>query len=209
MSGKGVVYLLLGWGLLSHHRASAQSFSRVLDPALNATAKATACAWGDFNNDGHLDLFLADSTDRPSIIFVAQGNGTFAISALPDAWAAQGGSWGDFNNDGHLDLARTLLGITGGLYIHSNNGNGTFTADWITGLSVAPVWLDYGWDWVHITVGIGSVGIGSTSRLGLGPSGWDCPVGIGSTSKHSTNATLDRRLPFLIIASTWLGRPAS
>jgi hypothetical protein len=73
-------------------------------------------------------------------------HGTFAVSTLPDAWAAQGGSWGDFNNDGHLDLARTLLGITGGLYIHSNNGNGTFTADWIAGLSHGPIWLDYDLD---------------------------------------------------------------
>jgi FG-GAP-like repeat len=146
MPVKGVIaYLLLTSCLLSQRQAAAQLFVRVVHPALNATAKATACAWGDFNNDGNLDLFLANSTDRLSIIFVGQGNGTFAISTLPDPWT-QGGAWGDFNNDGHLDLVRTVSGIGGGLFIHSNNGNGTFTATRAASLSFAPMWVDYDLD---------------------------------------------------------------
>src|SRR5687767_7244900 len=145
IKGGPVVCLLLTLLLLNDPLAEAQTFSRVTDPPFTATAKATACAWGDFNNDGYLDLFVANSTDAPSFIFINRGSYGFVHSTLPDPWA-QGGAWGDFNNDGHLDLARTISGIGGGLVIHSNNGNGTFTAADVSHLSRAPVWVDYDLD---------------------------------------------------------------
>ena len=83
---------------------------------------------GDFTNNGHEDIvtFMSDGTIWTSL---GNGDGTFqapfeAASQLPStpAYAAVG----DFNNDGDLDLAVTFAD-SGGLYILTGNGDGTFT----------------------------------------------------------------------------------
>lgn len=69
-------------------------------------------AWGDFNNDGNLDLVVAgDKSDdrRSTLVYRNQGDGTFAeISAssdIVDVGTGASVAWGDFNGDGNLDLA--------------------------------------------------------------------------------------------------------
>lgn len=72
-------------------------------------------AWGDFDNDGWLDLYVVDAGDvlgnRLNTLYRNLGNGTFEDITIPagvGAVSAVGrhyaGSWGDFNNDGTLDL---------------------------------------------------------------------------------------------------------
>lgn len=70
-------------------------------------------AWGDFNGDGHPDLWTSNHSRRPAL-FLNSGDGTFvdiAEQIVPeDVWAvyfqhdAHGAAWADFDNDGDQDL---------------------------------------------------------------------------------------------------------
>lgn len=66
-----------------------------------------AAAWGDYDNDGRLDLVVT-SYDR-IYLFHNNGDGTFTdvshkagLDRFRGFWA--GASWGDYNRDGYLDL---------------------------------------------------------------------------------------------------------
>jgi len=79
-----------------------------------------SAAWGDYDNDGFLDLFTVFS-DGGALFYRNNGNGTFtkiSFASLGASW----GSWVDFDRDGFLDL------FVGGNqnYLYRNNGDGTF-----------------------------------------------------------------------------------
>ena len=78
--------------------------------------------WGDYDGDGDLDLFAANSGNlnkgnkeflgtRANLLYrnVDPGNGVFASAeveaGLADERFAMGAAWGDYDNDGDLDLA--------------------------------------------------------------------------------------------------------
>lgn len=68
---------------------------------------ANACAWGDYDNDGNLDLFV--TIFGKNRLYRNLGNQTFqdvsakaGIDRYEQYWA--GTAWGDYNRDGHLDL---------------------------------------------------------------------------------------------------------
>ena len=87
-------------------------------------------AWGDYDNDGDLDIVVIGYSSR---IFRNDGADTFTELAvgLPDAQSASV-AWGDYDNDGDLDIL--CAGLTKeGTHIfttsrvYRNNGDGTFT----------------------------------------------------------------------------------
>ncbi len=87
----------------------------------------SSVAWGDYDNDGDLDLLLAGwlgSSASPVTLLYRNSGGvlTNVSSGLPPVeFSAR---WGDYDRDGDLDM---LLSGSGGLSVHRNNGNGTFT----------------------------------------------------------------------------------
>jgi hypothetical protein len=93
-------------------------------------------SWGDFDDDGWLDLFVgsAYSSER-NYLFHNDRDGTFSLlddAAMPKIPSNQHGStWGDYDNDGHLDII-----VTAGnpeiahSMLYRNNGDGTFS--WTT-----------------------------------------------------------------------------
>jgi ASPIC and UnbV/FG-GAP-like repeat/Immunoglobulin domain len=116
------------------------TFTRVgAGTTLDGNHNSTAAAWGDYDNDGDLDLFVScggppgGSTGRPNLFYRNDGNGTFtSLTSLPandleyEGGPSNGCNWGDYDNDGWLDLfVANLAGKNDFLY--HNNGDGTFT----------------------------------------------------------------------------------
>ncbi len=109
------------------------TFIQVADIPLgaNGTSFQGFVAWGDYNNDGRLDLLVAAANSAKTSLFRNDGGGTFteissADSGLPDASGRPRAAWGDYDNDGYLDLAYRD-GSLNSARIYHNNGNGTFT----------------------------------------------------------------------------------
>jgi hypothetical protein len=64
--------------------------------------------WGDYDNDGDLDLIVPNGFAQANFFYVNNGDGTFhrdleSIVSTDEEYTANC-SWADFNNDGNLDL---------------------------------------------------------------------------------------------------------
>ena len=109
-----------------------------------------AGAWADFDNDGDLDLYIANEK-FPSQLFRNEGNGRFTeiarLAGVTNDRFAKGAAWGDYDNDRYPDLY--VSNVEGENRLYHNNRDGTFT-DVAPELGVTrpihsfPVWF---WDY--------------------------------------------------------------
>ena len=109
------------------------TFEKITSGAIVIDRKgSTGCAWGDYDNDGFLDLFVVNGFAGPqdNLLYRNNGDGTFTTitngSPVNDAGNSYGCGWGDYDNDGFLDLfvANGLLGPAEKNFLYRNNGNG-------------------------------------------------------------------------------------
>jgi hypothetical protein len=130
-----------------------------LDANANLPGVSTSSmAWGDCNNDGHLDLVISGTASQPTPsiteIYLGDGEGGFTLDANADLPGLEWGSvaWGDYNNDGNIDLAASGFDSNHNniALAYAGDGDGGFTLDasanLIGGQKGSMAWGDYNSD---------------------------------------------------------------
>lgn len=114
-----------------YHNSGPPAFT--LDPVAGSPIAATAgnwvgTAWGDYDNDGALDLYLGNDGAAGSL-FHNDGPPAYGFTKVTsgpvatDAFSAFGAVWGDYDRDGQLDLF--VADHTGaGNRLYRNTGGG-------------------------------------------------------------------------------------
>jgi len=106
---------------------------------ISLEGQSKVCIWGDYNNDGLLDVYFCQGGDAvpiylPNKLFKNNGSGTGTFTdvtieaGVGNDGCSHSAAWGDYNNDGYLDL------LVGNGYhgdghpneLYKNNGDGTF-----------------------------------------------------------------------------------
>jgi hypothetical protein len=139
-------------------------------------AASQSAVWADIDNDGFLDLFIANE-QGPAMLFHNRGDGTFediSHSAGIDATAfSKGVVAADYDNDGYVDFY--VSNLYGKNFLYHNNHNRTFTEvgkeagvqdPW---RSFAAFFFDYdndGWPDLFVTTYSMSLDEALRSRLG-------------------------------------------
>jgi hypothetical protein len=110
---------------------STSLFERITTgPVVQDTGQAIATAWGDYDHDGDIDLFVTHLRGHVNALYRNDGtNGFTRILNTPPVQIPGehiGAGWGDYDNDGLLDLFVNDFNF--GTRIYRNLGNGTFAA---------------------------------------------------------------------------------
>ena len=174
LGGRCLILLLFGWSISAVGVTAAQNApNRLSEPFVDvseqAGIKAThrgewgqfksnfthgylgiGQAWGDYDNDGWLDLFVTGNMDD-NILYHNNADGTFNIAEYSDSLRSPGvrsggAVWADYDNDGWLDLLVVNYGPSS-LY-HNEQGKGftNVTAKagiHHTGKGTSATWGDY------------------------------------------------------------------
>jgi len=104
-------------------RNDSGTFTNVTSSAgIDDTSGQRSCTWGDYDNDGDLDLYFV-TTSGENVLYANDGDGTFTL--VPSEASASGTGhdavFVDYDNDGDLDLAVTREGDPAVLYENDLN----------------------------------------------------------------------------------------
>jgi hypothetical protein len=102
-------------------------------PLVTNAGNTMSSSWGDYDNDGDQDVFLANQASSNALF---RNDGNFVFTKITADTVSKtnahsfSSAWSDFDNDGDLDLF-----VTNGFYttqkqlcfLYFNNGNGSFT----------------------------------------------------------------------------------
>ncbi len=132
------------WDILWHNNGDG-TFSNVTLEAgnLNDLLPSQSAGWGDYDNDGYVDLYVANyewtipdpyqSFGTVDVLWHNNGDGTFTnvtesagIDDYTSPRQGRGVAWGDYDNDGDLDIYISNYRLVPN-YLWENNGDGTFT----------------------------------------------------------------------------------
>ncbi len=145
-------------GLYRNDFADQRSFTEIACAlSLANTEIGQSGAWGDYDNDGDLDVFVANigannlfRNDGEDFTDVALDSGLRQSSIVGFITAMT--AWADYNGDGWLDLYMATGGDEWDLpdYLFASNGDGTFRdvtseAGQAEGMTLAAAHLSAGW----------------------------------------------------------------
>jgi uncharacterized repeat protein (TIGR01451 family) len=108
-------------------------FTKITSGAIvNDSANTTASTWGDYDNDGFLDLFISNASNEKNMLYHNNADGTFTKIdtgvIVNDRGNWHGCSWIDYDNDGWLDLFVVTNDTVGAEKLYHNEKNGRFTS---------------------------------------------------------------------------------
>ena len=124
------------------------TFADVTAAPLDDTSDSRGVAWADHDNDGDLDLYVAND-GQPNRLLRNEGGGVFTdvtSGPLGDTGPIRCFAWGDYDDDGLVDL---YLSIRGGANRLLRNEGGDVFSDATTaplddaGLGYGVAWGDY------------------------------------------------------------------
>jgi hypothetical protein len=114
--------------------AQSVTFTKIITGSIVTDLGSSAGpAWGDYDNDGLEDLFVANANAQNDYLYRNNGDGTFtsilAGDIVNDGKYSPAAVWGDYDNDGYLDLFVTVFDYPSPQQnlLYHNEGNGTFT----------------------------------------------------------------------------------
>ena len=135
--------------LLAAYALLGSGWADVTTAPISDWGKSTGVAWGDYDNDGDLDMYLSKTWGEANRLFRNDGGGAFTdVASGPEAATGDNtaSAWGDYDNDGDLDLY--VSEVNGGTDLLLRNDSGVFAdvtpasmTDTGNGMSVA--WADY------------------------------------------------------------------
>ncbi len=98
------------------------SFTKLTNMPFTNTQNSSI-AWGDFDNDGDLDVAYSGSSTGSTLMYKNNGNNSFSLLSDLDFIHVQNGAVKccDFDNDGDLDLL--LTGAYGGTSLYRNESS--------------------------------------------------------------------------------------
>jgi hypothetical protein len=87
-------------------------------------SQSFSCGWVDVDNDGDLDLHVANAATAPDRLYRNDGN-TFtdvaASAGITDNLLSNSTTWGDVDSDGRLDLYMSNNGTANRLYVNRSD----------------------------------------------------------------------------------------
>jgi hypothetical protein len=127
-------------------------------PVADSNGYCETAAWGDYDNDGLLDLYVTRSgpsnATKRNLLYHNDGGNTFTKITTGDvvtnAFTSRSINWTDIDNDGLLDIFVTNEGTTNtNENLYHNDGSGIFTrittGDLLNngGKTMSSSWADY------------------------------------------------------------------
>jgi ASPIC and UnbV/FG-GAP-like repeat/Secretion system C-terminal sorting domain len=127
------------------------SFDKIISEIIaNDGGNSSLGIWGDFNNDGSMDLYIANKITDNNFLYRSNGDNTFTKitsgDIVNDGGNSFGAAWGDVNNDGYLDLVSVSQSFSDPNLFYVNNGNESFTKI-VSGNIIPPVGESYTCSW--------------------------------------------------------------
>ena len=170
---------------LLHNQGNGTFIDATEEAGLLTLHPTQTAAWGDFDNDGWVDLFVGNESIgteiHPCELFRNKTDGTFTDVAKEVGVAVigyvKGVAWGDYNNDGRLDLYIARIAQEEANLLYRNEGKDASFVDVSAEAGVPgpthsfPTWFwDYdndGWQDIFVAGFKAQVGDVAADYLGL------------------------------------------